>query len=241
MMSDIGEFLDWDTHFFGYRIGRSTTHELHQGDMDTLLQWCSDNQIDCLYFLSNGNHPITEQLLSVNRFNLVDIRMTLEKADVQNSHPITPQGIIRSHQELDIPHLKKIARQSYRDSRFYFDTHFSDELCDLFYETWIEKSCRGYADAVLVADIENQPSGFVTCSAKNHIGQIGLVGVDEAMRGKGIGYRLLMRAMQWFYEQDCHKIEVVTQGRNISAQRLYQRCGFMTKSVQLWYHLWLKG
>jgi len=30
----------------------------------------------------------------------------------------------------------------------------------------------------------------------------------------------------------------VTQGSNIAAQRLYQRSGFLPKSVQLWYHFW---
>jgi hypothetical protein len=33
-------------------------------------------------------------------------------------------------------------------------------------------------------------------------------------------------------------VNVVTQGRNSKAQRLYERCGFLTRSVQLWYHRW---
>ena len=33
-------------------------------------------------------------------------------------------------------------------------------------------------------------------------------------------------------------MKVVTQGRNIAGQRLYQRCGFLTRSVELWYHKW---
>jgi ribosomal protein S18 acetylase RimI-like enzyme len=31
---------------------------------------------------------------------------------------------------------------------------------------------------------------------------------------------------------------VVTQGRNIASQRLYQKHGFVTQSIQLWYHRW---
>jgi hypothetical protein len=33
-------------------------------------------------------------------------------------------------------------------------------------------------------------------------------------------------------------VKTVTQGRNIPAQRTYQRCGFQTAAVQLWYHRW---
>jgi dTDP-4-amino-4,6-dideoxy-D-galactose acyltransferase len=29
-----------------------------------------------------------------------------------------------------------------------------------------------------------------------------------------------------------------TQGRNIVMQRLFQKCGFVTRSVELWYHRW---
>jgi hypothetical protein len=31
---------------------------------------------------------------------------------------------------------------------------------------------------------------------------------------------------------------VVTQARNVPAQRLYQKCGFITRSVELWFHRW---
>lgn len=45
-------------------------------------------------------------------------------------------------------------------------------------------------------------------------------------------------ALEWFAARDIQSVQVVTQGRTISAQRLYQNCGFMTHSVQLWYHKW---
>jgi ribosomal protein S18 acetylase RimI-like enzyme len=37
------------------------------------------------------------------------------------------------------------------------------------------------------------------------------------------------------------RVSVVTQGRNVAAQKLYQSCGFTTCSVQLWYHWWLEA
>ncbi|HRF96978.1 MAG TPA: GNAT family N-acetyltransferase [Aggregatilineales bacterium] len=235
------EFLEWDTNFFQRRIGRATVSELDNTLMQAILTWCDDNKIDCLYFLSHPEHAVTAQLLTAHQFDFVDIRMTLEKTNIQDQKPFTPDVKIRPHQESDIPRLKQIASQSYRASRFYFDTHFPNALCDQFYEVWIEKSCSGYADMVLVCEINNQPAGFVTCSIKDGQGQIGLVGVDATTRGKGVGYQTLMASLQWFHDNNCQTIEVVTQGRNVTAQRLYQRCGFVTKSVELWYHFWTKN
>ena len=31
----------------------------------------------------------------------------------------------------------------------------------------------------------------------------------------------------------------MTQGHALAGQRLYQRAGFLTSRVELWFHLWL--
>ena len=41
------------------------------------------------------------------------------------------------------------------------------------------------------------------------------------------------------YLKKIKKLYVVTQGRNIRAQRLYQKNGFIIKSSGIWYHKWL--
>lgn len=58
--------------------------------------------------------------------------------------------------------LQSIARTGHRDMRLYFDEHFERAKCDLFYETWIENSFRGFAKAV-VAEEKGKPVGCVTC------------------------------------------------------------------------------
>jgi ribosomal protein S18 acetylase RimI-like enzyme len=45
-------------------------------------------------------------------------------------------------------------------------------------------------------------------------------------------------ALAWFCAQGLQRAQVVTQGRNIAAQRLYQKCGFRTGEIALWYHRW---
>jgi ribosomal protein S18 acetylase RimI-like enzyme len=93
---------------------------------------------------------------------------------------------------------------------------------------------------VLVARDEGRAVGFVTCDvdAATNWGSIGLLGVDESARGRGVGRALTQGALAWFAQRALPGVTVITQGRNVVAQRLYQRCGFVTRSVRLYYHKW---
>ena len=108
------------------------------------------------------------------------------------------------------------------------------------YETWIRRSCEGYADAVLVAETGGGPAGYITChlSGSPPAGSIGLVGVGGDARGAGTGTTLVGAAIEWFQGRGVQEVSVVTQGRNLAAQRLYQRAGFRIQAVELWYHKW---
>ena len=206
-----------------------------------VLTWCADEAIDCLYFLADADDAATVSLAERHQFALVDLRVTLASTVTEGGpacRELDEHGV-RPAREADIPALRAIARVSHRDSRFYFDGHFPESRCDALYETWIENSCRGYADAVLVAEVAAQPAGYISCHlTEAGVGQIGLVGVGERAQGRGLGRALVLAALGWFARHHAGEVSVVTQGRNVRAQRLYQRCGFVTQSVQLWYHRW---
>jgi dTDP-4-amino-4,6-dideoxy-D-galactose acyltransferase len=214
----------------------------------SLLSWCAAESIDCLYFLAAADDETTVRLAEDNQFRFVDIRLTFERqlADIapvsETEDSRDSQKPIRLSTPDDVPALRSIARASHLDSRFYFDAGFPAHLCDLLYETWIEKSCQGYADAVLVAEHLGRPVGYISCHLPDdETGEIGLVGVDASAQGLGLGQRLVEAALDWFAAQGRRRVTVVTQGRNCKAQRLYQKCGFKTQSVRLWYHRWFPG
>jgi dTDP-4-amino-4,6-dideoxy-D-galactose acyltransferase len=135
--------------------------------------------------------------------------------------------------------LSDIAAASHFHTRFYADGRFPRERCDALYRAWIERSCRGSADGVLVADQGGEPAGYVACHLHpNETGSIGLMAVAEGHRGLKLGTQLVQAALQFFREHGSSRALVVTQGRNVDAQRLYQRCGFVTESMLLYYHRW---
>jgi len=235
----ICEYLEWDSQFFRRRIARANTSCLTEKLVVEIDDWCSLQRIDCLYFLASSTDARTTRLAQDNMFRLVDVRVTLDlhMGAACSGSPSLPR--VRNAVERDIPALRILARSAHRDSRFYYDGNFPSHLCDRLYETWIERSCCGWAKNVLVAGEGGDLEGYVTCQIPNPgIGQIGLVGVGEKAHGKGIGRDLVTSAARWFAQEGIKNVSVVTQGRNVRAQRLYQRCGFVTRSVELWFHRW---
>ncbi len=231
--------LDWDSEFFARNIARVDVERLTEETAVRAQAWCERNRIDCLYFLADATDPTTISSAEKNGFHLVDIRLTLEwqLKDTPPGEPIG--GAIRLGTALDGPALRSIASQSHQDSRFYRDPQFARSRCDALYQTWIEKSLNGYADAVLVAELEGEPVGYISCHLPSStVGQVGLFAVGSSARRRSFGRALLRESLRWFSSNGASHVTVVTQGHNVSAQRMYQRCGFETRSLQLWYHRW---
>lgn len=244
---DICRFLEWDSEFFGVPIGRITAHRLTPETLASALDWQRIHNIACLYFLAESSDPETIRMAEAAGFQFVDIRVTMQwtpgeqSAGIQNE-TTSPGGRIRHAHPGDIPALRAIAGTSYTRTRFTADPHFSPDVVRLLYETWIEKSVLGDAQAVWVSEREGKPAGYITChfDLDARSGQIGLVGVDPQTRGLGLAKSLLSAAQRWFLEQGVVQVEVVTQGSNIAAQRLYAQADFLPSNVQIWYHRWFQ-
>ncbi len=238
MPEGICEYLEWDSNFFGVRIARMAGHALTADHAQAVGQWCAAQRIDCLYFLARSDDALTTDVARERGYQLVDIRVTFERERFDDNI-VTPD--IRPFVASDRPALRQIARTSHNDSRFYYDSRFPRARCDELYEAWIERSCDGWADAVLVAEHEGRLCGYISCHlTPSGAGSIGLVAVAADARGQGLGSRLVYAALNYFSSKGASRATVVTQGRNIQSQRLYQRCGFLTQSVQLWYHRWFQ-
>ncbi len=235
--AEVCTYLDWDSNFFDLRIARLNRSRLDEITLAETLDWCSDHHIDCLYFLADSNHAPTPVLAGQNDFHLTDIRITFERT-LARAESFAEDPAVRPAREEDLPALRELASTTHRDTRFYFDEHFDRAKCAQLYATWIENSFRGFAQAVLVADTGDRPAAYLTCHLKGDEAQIGLVGVSAKHQGQGLGTKIVQQFLAWSCQHNAKRATVVTQGRNLSAQRLYQRNAFLTASFQLWYHRW---
>lgn len=173
-------------------------------------------------------------------FHLVDQRMTLEWRDGASVDPVSG---VRNASSDDVPELVAIARSAYRLSRFYSDGNYPLERCDDLYEAWLRRCWREAPEHLLVAPAGTGIGGFIACrrDARASEGRIELLGTAAEHRGEGLASALVRAAQQRLVAAGARGIRVVTQGRNVAAQRLYQAAGFRTVALELWYHAWRRA
>lgn len=247
MTPEPGTFLAWDTAFFGVRIGRVNGQRLDAAQLQAVMAWRAAQQVACLYFLADSSDPMTIRTAESGGFRLQDVRLTFalaRPAQAVTVPPDTPNSRVRPARAADLAELHATARQAYIHSRFYNDPHFTPEQCATLYDTWLTRSILeqgAYAAITFVAELDGRAAGYISCHVDpvQPVGTIGLVGVAEVARGQALGQQLVQHALDWFWAQGMTQVQVTTQGRNIAGQRLYQRAGFLTQSMLLWYHWWL--
>ncbi|HET9705792.1 MAG TPA: GNAT family N-acetyltransferase [Vicinamibacterales bacterium] len=222
--------LDWDSEFFGFPIARIEPDSVVAG-----VAWCLERGVRCAYLLADADDSPTLQAAAAAGFRAVDVRVTLTAVRA----PRQPAGGgARPAVAADIPSLTAIARHAHTDSRFYADGGFDRARCDDLFATWIEQSCLGWADHVVVYDDGRGAAGYVTVHDRAGRGEIGLVAVHERARGRGAGRAMIAVARAWCELRRLSPITVVTQGGNRAALAFYQTNGFDVTALQIWYHRW---
>lgn len=238
------EELAWDTKILGFRVGRIAWW-LSDGSSDAplareeLLRACvrSAEERGVHYLLARitSEDRIGVHILERNRFALIDglLSFGLDLAKFPTAMERLEGPSCAEWATEDLPALREIARSSFVFDRFHGDPAIPTNKADELHQRWIEDSCSGTADAVLVAH-SDRPVGFTTLKLDKlaeaacgvSIGTIVLVATSPDHRRKGIARSLTLAALDWFRKAGCTWVEVGTQMANVPASRVYQSVGF---------------
>ena len=116
----------------------------------------------------------------------------------------------------DFKIIKPIAKNSYLDSRYYFDTKFSVRKVKEFYIGWLKKAILGTFDTFcLLICYRDKPIGFCTIKIRPNEAFIGLFSISENYQKKGLSKLLLSYVDTELTKLKIFRINVITQGRNI--------------------------
>lgn len=235
--------MDWDSDFWGFPVAYLSSRCLTENIMHRIEKAIIRDRFRLIEYLCNCHDNRSVEIAEKYNFHFTDIRLSFEKKIKDNFEYNLPSEITFSKaKERDIPMLKEISKDLYQDSRYFFDENFDRDKVQEFYQLWIKRAVLGKYDDVCFCLYENGlPLGF--CSIKynlsSKVASIGLFGLARKYHGRGLGKALLFMVSGELRKKGMLKMDVVTQGRNYAAQRLYQRAGFLTKATELWYHKWI--
>jgi dTDP-4-amino-4,6-dideoxy-D-galactose acyltransferase len=235
--------LPWDSNFWGFEIARLNRSRLSPDDARSSIQWCESNNVRCLYFAADGTNADTLSVAAREGFAYVDTRVDLQvSVSARETGESGANLCFRTARADDLPVLCSIARRAHIDTRFFKDSNFPKDQAAELYAKWLERDLAEHA--VLIACAPNSPSpalGYISCqSADQDFGRIGLVGVAEAARNRGVGRALLAVGLQHFRDAGKPIVHVATQATNVPAMRLYESAGFKTQDVRIWFHRWFE-
>ena len=234
--------MDWDSKFWKKKICFIGLKRLTNNIMYRINKFVKKNKIEMIQFLSHCHDSKTVKIAERNKFGFKDIRITLEKKiDFKNKNINKNQNLtFRKAKLSDFNNIKPIAKNSYLESRYYFDDYFSTNKVKDFYVGWLKKSILGmFDDFCLLICLKKKPIGFCTIKLNENEALIGLFSISPKYQRRGFS-KILLSAIDYEMKKiNIKNLSVVTQGRNYSALRAYQNSNFKISKTELWYHKWI--
>jgi dTDP-4-amino-4,6-dideoxy-D-galactose acyltransferase len=236
--------MDWDTNFWKKKVSFIGPKRLTNNIIYRINKFIKINKIEMVQFLSYCHDAQTVKIAEKNNFGFKDIRVTLEKKiDTISKKIINKKNIsFRKATLKDFQNIKPIAKNSYLDSRYYFDSLFPLEKVKNFYIGWLKKAILGTFDTFcLLICYKKKPIGFCTIKIVSSEASIGLFSISQNYQKQGFSKILLSAVNYEVSKLNIDRISVVTQGRNYSALKAYQGSNFKISKTELWYHKWISS
>ncbi|MCB2203187.1 GNAT family N-acetyltransferase [bacterium] len=231
--------LQWDSDFLGfntYRIDFDGSEQLPVNDFISALR--KANAVLTYIFIPHGKESLVKDWENAGA-RLVDTKVVFQ-SNVDDRSNISGGPIHSFSVNDELPHrLRDIALVSGQHSRFLTDPQMPEGTYERLYNLWLKRSLsREIADEVLVSEEDRSITGFVTIALQADIAVIGLIAVDPATQGRGIGAQLIGGVFEYAANNKCTALQVATQLDNIGACRFYERLGFTELRRRYVLHFW---
>lgn len=220
---------EFNSHIFGLKMGNLYISDNNHEEIEKLLSnACLENYKHlsikvntkslnlCNYLLQNGFQIVDTLLTYVFNYELIHT-INYHYDNSISIQPVLPE---------DVNVIKNIAHDSFVNDRFHNDAFLDNSLCDYYYEQWIQNSCNGYADTVLVAKNENgKIIGFGTGRyTDTNRAVLDLNAVASHARGKGVGTAVIWEIIKYF-EGKVDTLTIGTQINNYAALKTWSKLG----------------
>jgi ribosomal protein S18 acetylase RimI-like enzyme len=159
----------------------------------------------------------------------------------------SPPAWVREAKPGDVPALRAMAEHGFVLDRFHADRAVPPATADRLHAEWVEAAALGRTGSgLLVAESGAGLAGFFIQGEDGAardalgfgVGQLVLIAVDEAWRGRGIGGLLTRSSLAWHRARGNRYAEVGTQLANVPATNLYLGSGCRLADTSVTLRWW---
>lgn len=255
----------WDSQITGRRIG-SVEHlavvsddraalEILQELIDALTRSLTDRGTQCLVCKVQSDALPKVHALEQRGFLLMDTlvdfvfdfsRTPLEKIDRPKRDP---ELKIRRAAAQDLPALMAINEKAFGAyfGRYHADPQMPQGAATKIYAEWVRSAFDGWADWVLVAEVDDKIAGYglwrkpLEIEAKNslRVAHYDLAAIDPEFRGRGLWTALMLDGMRIAREFAQYIIGPVHVA-NYPVQHSLQKFGWRSSGARHSFHRWLR-
>lgn len=234
------EYLKWDSDFFNLKIGKLEVINESDFDKNEFLLQARDENYDLIYIFKYNSCFINPRIFNSN-INLIDIMIQMSMKLPSNFNFDNNFDLRNTLNENEIAECYNISEQISSVSRFYTEPLIGELLAKKLYRKWIDNSINeSFSDGILLEKLYNKIVGIhvIKTDFINKVGYCSLIGVDNAIKHKGIGKKLWNQAFNyWIKNKSISKIIVPFSLQNQESFNFHLKMGFnKVENIKYIYH-----
>lgn len=231
------EQLNWDSEFFGIKIGRVIIADKINFDPIKFTEQVIEERFELVYVFSL-NKILPDSKIKMANIELMDIMLTMSKKF--NSHGDFRYELRTELLEEELNDCYNIAEEISVVSRFYREEKIGPIKTKKFYRKWIDNALnQSFSDGLFLSKVNQNISGvhMVKTDEVNGIGHCSIIGVRADYKGQGIGKNLWEQAYNYWTDKNIHKCIVPFSIQNIDSFNFHLKIGFdKIEEIKYIYH-----
>lgn len=234
--------LDWDTNFFEIKIGKVEIKDESEFDPIFFKEQAKDEKFELIYIFKYNQMLSWIDIIKAN-LELVDIMLTMQKKFEKNKYMNNQYEFRTELAEKELVECYNIAEETAIVSRFYKDNNIGKNKTKELYRKWIDNTLnQTYSDGLFIEKNEDCISGIhlIKTDEKNKVGYCSVIGVNNLIKGRGIGKNLWNQAFgYWANEKEIEYCKVPFSLQNKESFNFHLKIGFDNISeIKYVYHFW---
>lgn len=234
------EFLEWDSTFFGIKIGKLIIEDEKHFNYTSFLEDVKRNDYKFVYVFKLNKMLSWGNVLKSN-LRLVDIQPTMsmkfdrdlyKEVKYQLNNELTKEDLLGSY---------KIAEETATVSRFYNEVLIGPLKTRELYRKWVDNALnKTFSDGLFLEKELDTVTGIhiIKTDLINKIGFFTLTGVNDNFKRQGLGKKLWIQSLgYWANESDIAIIKSPFSFQNSESLNFHLKMGFnKVEEVKYIYH-----